>query len=195
MKGLLRKDGYILIQHMRLFMVGILVLCVVNEQLATFAIFYAAMMPYSTLAYDEQSQWLRFAAMTPCRPLDIVLSKYLLGWLLMGGATGISLLMNALLGRLGRELSVGALFSSLAAGCICLAILLPIMFRFGVERARMGVILFFVVIFSLVGSVESISALPLPFPEFLPFLLPAAAVIISGISVFLSVKLYLRRAV
>lgn len=190
MKGLLRKDFYIMIQQMRIFLFAILLLCVVNEQLATFAILYAAMMPYSTLAYDEQSQWLRFAAMTPCRPLDIVLSKYLLGWLLMGGAAGISLLLNAMTGRLGTDISADALLSSLASGCICLAILLPVMFRFGVERARMGVILFFVVIFSVVGSVEKFSALPLPFPEHLPLLLAAAAVLLSAGSVFLSVKLF-----
>ena len=45
MKGLLLKDLYVLIRQMRLFMVAIFVLCVVNEQLATFGIMYAAMLP------------------------------------------------------------------------------------------------------------------------------------------------------
>ena len=190
MKGLLYKDFCILMRQMRIFMVAILLLCVVNEQLATFAILYAAMLPYSTLAYDEQSQWLRFAAMTPCRPLDIVLSKYLLGWLLMGGAAGISLLLNAVIGRLGTELSAAAVVSALAAGFICLSVMLPLMFRFGVERARMVVILLFVVIFSLVGSGEFFSSLALPVLENLPLLLMAAAVLISAGSVMLSVKLF-----
>lgn len=190
MKGLLYKDFCILMRQMRIFMFAILLLCVVNEQLVTFAILYAAMLPYSTLAYDEQSQWLRFAAMTPCRPLDIVLSKYLLGWLLMGCTAGISLLLNAMIGRLGTELSAAAVVSALAAGLICLAVMLPVMFRFGVERARMGVILIFVVIFSLVGSGEFFTASALPVLENLPLLLMAAAVLISAGSVMLSVKLF-----
>lgn len=190
MKGLLYKDFCILMRQMRIFMFAILLLCVVNEQLVTFAILYAAMLPYSTLAYDEQSQWLRFAAMTPCRPLDIVLSKYLLGWLLMGCTAGISLLLNAMIGRLGTELSAAAVISALAAGLICLAVMLPVMFRFGVERARMGVILIFVVIFSLVGSGEFFTASALPVLENLPLLLMAAAVLISAGSVMLSVKLF-----
>ena len=190
MKGLLYKDFCILMRQMRIFMFAILLLCVVNEQLVTFAILYAAMLPYSTLAYDEQSQWLRFAAMTPCRPLDIVLSKYLLGWLLMGCTAGISLLLNAMIGRLGTELSAAAVISALAAGLICLAVMLPVMFRFGVERARMGVILIFVVIFSLVGSGEFFTASALPVLENLPLLLMAAAALISAGSVMLSVKLF-----
>ena len=190
MKGLLYKDFCILMRQMRIVMFAILLLCVVNEQLVTFAILYAAMLPYSTLAYDEQSQWLRFAAMTPCRPLDIVLSKYLLGWLLMGCTAGISLLLNAMIGRLGTELSAAAVVSALAAGLICLAVMLPVMFRFGVERARMGVILIFVVIFSLVGSGEFFTASALPVLENLPLLLMAAAAVISAVSVVLSVKLF-----
>ena len=190
MKGLLYKDFCILMRQMRIFMFAILLLCVVNEQLVTFAILYAAMLPYSTLAYDEQSQWLRFAAMTPCRPLDIVLSKYLLGWLLMGCTAAISLLLNAMIGRLGTELSAAAVISALAAGLICLAVMLPVMFRFGVERARMGVILIFVVIFSLVGSGEFFTASALPVLENLPLLLMAAAALISAGSVVLSVKLF-----
>ena len=194
MKGLLYKDFCILIRQMRIFMFAILLLCVVNEQLATFAILYAAMLPYSTLAYDEQSQWFRFVSMTPCRPLDVVLSKYILGWTLMAVTAAISLLLNAMVGRLGTELSAAAIVSALAAGFICLAVMLPLMFRFGVERARMGVILIFVVLFSALGSGEFFASSALPVLENLPLLLTAAAAVISAVSVLLSVKLFRERA-
>ena len=195
MKGLLYKDFCILMRQMRIFMFAILLLCVVNEQLVTFAILYAAMLPYSTLAYDEQSQWLRFAAMTPCRPLDIVLSKYLIGWLLMGSFAAFSLVMNAILGRLGSDLHISAIISALSLACICLAILLPVMFRFGVEKGRMSIILVFVVIFTFIGSSSEFNVTALPVMRALPALLAAAAVVINAVSIPLATRLYAKRGV
>lgn len=193
MKGLLLKDLYVLLRQMRLFMGAILVLCVVNEQLATFGIMYAAMLPYTALAYDEHCRWHQLAAMLPCRPRDIVLSKYVIGWLLMGCFAAFSLAMNALLGRLGSELHISAVISALSLACICLAILLPIMFRFGVEKGRMSIILIFVVIFTFIGSSSQFNVTALPVMRALPALLAAAAIVISAVSVPLATKLYLQR--
>ena len=193
MKGLLRKDLYVLTRQMRLFMGAILLLCVVNEQLATFAIMYAAMLPYSALAYDEHCRWHQLAAMMPCRPRDIVLSKYILGWLLMGGFAAFSLVMNAMLGRLGSELHISAVISALSLACICLALLLPVMFRFGVEKGRMAIVLFFVAVFTFIGSSSEFNLTALPLMRALPALLAAAAVVISAASVPLATKLYLRK--
>ena len=191
MKGLLLKDLYVLTRQMRLFMGAILLLCVVNEQLATFAILYAAMLPYTALAYDEHCRWNQLAAMTPCRPRDIVLSKYILGWLLMAGFAAFSLAMNGLLGRLGSELHFSVVLSALSLACICLAVLLPVMFRFGVEKGRMTIILVFVAIFTFIGSSSEFHVMALPALKALPALLAAAAVVISAVSVPLATKLYL----
>lgn len=193
MKGLILKDIYVLLRQAKILLLAIPLLCVVNEQLAAFSMLYAAMLPYTALAYDDQSRWHQFAMMTPCRPLEIILSKYLLGWLLMAAAAAFSLLMNGLLGRLGTELRVSTVLSGLAAGCICIAVLLPIMFRYGVEKGRMLFILMFAVIFGLIGSSSAFDTLALPVLESLPVILAAAAVIISAVSVPLAVKLYAKR--
>ena len=195
MKGLLLKDLYVLTRQMRLFMAAILLLCVVNEQLATFAIMYAAMLPYTALAYDEHCRWHQLAAMMPCRPRDIVLSKYLIGWLLMGSFAAFSLVMNAILGRLGSDLHISAIISALSLACICLAILLPVMFRFGVEKGRMSMILIFVMIFTFIGSSSEFSVTALPMMRALHGLLAAAAVVISAVSVPLATRFYLKREV
>ena len=195
MKGLLLKDLYVLIRQMRLFMVAIFVLCVVNEQLATFGIMYAAMLPYTALAYDEHCRWHQLAAMMPLRPREIVLSKYLIGWLLMGSFAAFSLVMNAILGRLGSDLHISAIISALSLACICLAILLPVMFRFGVEKGRMSMILFFVVIFTLIGSSPEFNVTALPVMKALPALLVAAAVVINAVSIPLATRLYTKRDV
>lgn len=193
MKGLLLKDLYVLTRQMRLFMGAILILCVVNEQLATFGIMYAAMLPYTALAYDEHCRWHQLAAMMPCRPREIVLSKYLIGWLLMSCFAAFSLVMNAILGRLGSDLHISAIISALSLACICLAILLPVMFRFGVEKGRMSMILFFVVVFTFIGSSSEFNVTALPVMKALPALLAAAAVVINAVSIPLATRLYTKR--
>ena len=51
-------------------------------------VIYGSMIPYSAMAYDQQSRWNTFARMLPYREKDIVLSRYVLGWLCtaVGGA-------------------------------------------------------------------------------------------------------------
>mgnify|MGYP000464773336 CR=1 FL=1 len=45
---------------------------------AIFAVTYAAMLPYSCVAYDERSKWDQLAAMMPYSNRDLVLSRYIL---------------------------------------------------------------------------------------------------------------------
>ncbi len=44
--------------------------------LNVFAMIYGSMIPYSAMAYDQQSRWNTFARMLPYREKDIVLSRY-----------------------------------------------------------------------------------------------------------------------
>ena len=81
MKGLLWKDFYLINRQMRFFFLIILVFAVVpNYYIQLFAITYAGLLPYSTIAHDEQSHWDVLAGMMPYSVRDLVLSKYLLGW-------------------------------------------------------------------------------------------------------------------
>ena len=87
MKALLVKDIYSIWKQLRLMLLILVVFAVMpDDYMNVLALTIAAMMPYTAAAYDERSRWNLMAAMMPYTPLDMVLSKYVLGWLMIGGA-------------------------------------------------------------------------------------------------------------
>ena len=89
MKALLLKDYYTLGKSLRSLALIVLLWSVIPMAfLNVFAMIYGSMIPYSAMAYDQQSRWNTFARMLPYREKDIVLSRYVLGWLCtaVGGA-------------------------------------------------------------------------------------------------------------
>ena len=82
MSALLLKDYYVIFRQMKIFLLLILVFsCIPGTFYSTFAVVYASMLPYTALAYDERSKWDQLAAMMPYSARDVVLSKYLFGWI------------------------------------------------------------------------------------------------------------------
>ena len=114
---------------------------------------YAAMMPISALAYDENCKWDQLAAMMPYSVRDIVLSKYLLGYICLlatGALSAGSLYVTA--AAKGTAVSGEDIAQIAVMACFALmflAVNLPCMFRLGVEKGRLlfmamiGVIVFF----------------------------------------------------
>jgi ABC-2 type transport system permease protein len=198
MKGLLLKDLYVLIKQMRVFLVIVIVFAVIpGSNMTIFATIYASMMPYTALAYDERSHWDQLACMMPYSMRDLVLSKYLLGWMFVG-ATAVVSLLASLVERPFVEQPVAPVEVALAVclGIIAIALTLPCMFRFGVEKGRMFFIIFMVVIACgsaglLSGILESsASATLIPL---LTLALPVAAVILTLVSIPLSIRLFRAR--
>ena len=93
MKALLWKDICLLRRQLRLFIFAMLVFAAIpNSYIQLFAVAYASMLPYNTIALDEQSHWDQLAAMMPYSDRDVVLSKYLVGW---GGCLAVGALALA----------------------------------------------------------------------------------------------------
>lgn len=203
MKALMLKDTYVLWKQARFFLVLILVFALLPSSFnSTFAVVYAAMLPYTAMAYDERSRWDQLAMMMPYADRDIVLSKYVLGWLLSLGAAALTLLCQTVLFTIRRS-TFPAPSAAVAALAFCasvciLAISLPLMFRFGVERGRM---VMFLVIFLTCGTAGALGALVeaaensgLFFPAFVVGALPIAAAVLTAVSVPLSMRAYRRRS-
>lgn len=89
MSALLLKDYYVIFRQMKIFLLLILVFsCIPGTFYSTFAVVYASMLPYTALAYDERSRWDQMAAMMPYSARDVVLSKYLFGWIAVAVSGG-----------------------------------------------------------------------------------------------------------
>ena len=192
MKALLLKDFYVIWKQMRIFLVVVLLMALINTFNCVFIVVWCSMLPYTAMAYDERSHWNQLAAMMPFSKRDVVLSKYVLGWLCMVVMGLICLVMQTVVGRfLSWETTGGGiLLVSLCLGAISLAVTLPAILRFGVERGRM---VFMVVIFGVAaaaGILLDASDLHFSLPLPLEALLPVAAVIATAVSIPLSMKLY-----
>lgn len=191
MKALLLKDVYVIWKQMRLFLLVVLVMCVVNTTFnSIFLIVWCSMLPYTAMAYDERSHWNQLAAMMPYSRRDVVLSKYVLGWLCMAAASILCLAARVVLGHfLENEVDTSIVLTSLCLGVISLDITLPAVMRFGVERGRM---IFMVVIFgAALGAGVALDSVDIPsVPLPVMALLPLAAVVLTAVSIPLSMKLY-----
>lgn len=202
MKALILKDFYVLWKQLKLFLLIVVVMSAIPSSFNNvFAVIYAAMMPYSVMAYDERSKWNQLAAMMPYSTRDLVLSKYVFGWMCVTAAAVLSLVIQGLFHLLGvfpsRGVSYAMPFLALCSAVCILAVILPLLFRFSVEKARA---LMFFVVFLVCGSAGAVGSIviadgdggiSLGGPTLAA--MPLLAVVLSAVSVFLSIHLYPRR--
>ena len=206
MRALLMKDCFVLWKQLRLYVVLMLIFTVFNGAFGNvFIVIWAAMLPYTAMAYDERSKWDQMAAMMPYSIRDIVLSKYLLGWVCSVAAGLCSMALQFVLTVLDvptAALDPVANLIGLCGSMCVLAVTLPMMFRFGVERGRLAM---FLLIFLLCGGAGALGTITLavdhtasgingPFAFFM-LILPAAALVLTAISIPLSVRMYQKKTI
>ena len=197
MSALILKDYYVIFRQMRIFLLLVLVFsCIPGAFYSTFAVVYASMLPYTALAYDERSHWDQMAAMMPYSDRDLVLSKYVFGWLSTAAAAAASFVLQTVLvavwpGAEGPSVPV-ILLSVCVAVCI-LDITLPMMFRFGVEKARLAMFLIIFLVCASAGAISVIDQSGGPDFGFQMWAPPVVAVVMTAVSVPLSIRFYSRR--
>lgn len=167
MKALLYKDFCVLKKVLRLYLLFFVLyglMAVFNEDsgfLAGVLLVMAGMLPLTALASDEQGNFGRFGQVLPVSLRAMVGEKYLLGLISMAAGGGVSLLLLMVIELLhgggftgemlaAQLLTVGVLV--LACG-VLLAVMLPLGFWLGVEKARLAVVGGAVVLILLVGFV------------------------------------------
>lgn len=141
MKGLLIKDYYTLLKQMKLYLLCIVVLSFFQSMsLSGLAVVYAAMLPITALAYDERSKWDNLAATMPYSSADLVLSKYLLGYLSVAISCVLIFAVEFVTSQYKQiPFTAEQEITILLVGCVgaaLLAINLPFMFWLGVEKGR-----------------------------------------------------------
>ena len=197
MSALILKDYYVIFRQMRIFLLLVLVFsCIPGAFYSTFAVVYASMLPYTALAYDERSHWDQMAAMMPYSDRDLVLSKYVFGWLSTVAAAAATFVLQTVLAAVwpGAEgPSVPVILLSVCVAVCILDITLPMMFRFGVEKARLAMFLIIFLVCAGAGAISVIDQSGGPDFGFQMWAPPAVAVVMTAVSVPLSVRFYGRR--
>ena len=155
MKGLLLKDGYQTVSQMKTMYLTVAVVLVVwmfsTSDSYAFPISYAAIflgvLPVNLLGYDQNSGWVEYSLTLPVSKKVLVAEKYLVGLLCAAASVVISGLFAVILSlRKGAALDGTALFfvgNGVNTILLMNGISLPLMYRFGAEKARMIYILTF----------------------------------------------------
>lgn len=200
MKGLLIKDWKTLVKQTKVMLaITSLLACVPSTYMSAFALFYAAMLPVTALAYDERAKWDELAAMMPYTAKAIVGSKYVLGLMLVLPVLALSILSRLLVHStpIVSEDTMSLLITA-CLSLILMAIDLPFMFRFGVEKGRL-IYIVLTCVFVITGVTyadklaDMVSGFETVMVTTVPLLLLAAAVIALLLSYVISVRVYRAR--
>lgn len=199
MKGLIIKDLINLRSQGKIFALVILFWFVIalatkdGAFMGSMMMLIAVMMPISTIAFDERTKWDSFALTMPVSRRDIVAGKYVCTLIILTAAFVISLIGSAI-----QMISLsGAILTTLnflAVGIVINDIMLPLMFKFGVEKGR---IVFIAVVLlgaatatvavnndGLIGMIGAMSTMALS------AVFMAAAAVCTFISFRLSISIY-----
>ena len=200
MKGLLIKDWKTLVKQTKVMLVIVVVFaCIPGTYMAAFALFYAAMLPITALAYDERAKWNELAAMMPYTAKAIVGSKYVLGLTLVLPVLALSMLSRLLVHStpIVSEDTMSLLITA-ELSLILMSIALPFMFHFGVEKGRLIYIVltcaFVITVITYADKLaDMVYGIETAMVTTVPLLLLAAAMIALFLSYLISVRVYRAR--
>lgn len=97
------------------------------------------MLPVGAFSYDDQAKWDRYALALPLGRRRVVGSRYLFTLLVALGSVALSAVMGVVSSVITGESfveCVASSFGSLGAGLVIVAVLLPLCYKLGPERAR-----------------------------------------------------------
>ena len=160
-------------------------------------------MIVSTFSYDDLNKWDSYVLTMPINRNDIVLSKYLTMLIFSFIGVLVSLIVSVTIGYfkntliLNETLLINALILSIS---VCFgSLILPLIYKFGTERARLLMILCFLVptlaLLVFKSILENISS-PISIEILLNTLvysLPFVAILLFVISYFISSKIYSKK--
>ncbi len=207
MLGFIKKDLLMLKGNLKTFIL-LLIFYVLLAYLGEFDIsflppFFSVMMMLSTFSYDNYNNFDAYAISFPNGKRNIILSKYLASLILTFGTTILVLILAILISYLKGNISnLGetslTMLVEFLATVIILSIMYPIIFKFGIEKARL-------VIFILVFGIGILGGFLLKFINFdflnsLSFLanywfitILIITILVLIISYILSRKIYLKK--
>lgn len=202
MIGLIIKDVLNLRKHTKAYLIILIfyfAIGIANEDfsmVSSMIALIAAMMPITAMSYDERSKWDRYALTMPLSRGSIVVSKYLLGLIFLITAFIITMLFNLLFSKIQLTENILTNLITFSAGIIIMSVIFPILFKFGIEKGR---ILMMLVLFAPTGIILLLTKFGFEIPiadeetikpllYFLPVIATALYVISYSISLFIYKK-------
>lgn len=205
MHGLIQKDLYSLrgsLKSILLIMVLFGILFIPQAGGISFIAVTVFIMPslvISTISMDDFVKWDKYALTLPLSRKDIVKSKYELLLLLSIIGAIIGLAVTAVYNLVVNQASVEDILMMgvmmVAISIALLGIVMPVIYKFGVEKARiLMMVCIFLPIILILGLVYAAENLGVSLPEVSSLLLIVMTLIISAavflLSYFVSLRIY-----
>lgn len=151
MKGLLRKDIYMLAKYNRLFLLAVLAMAVASAVTAdsfftVYVCVLAGVLPITALAYDDREKWCTYCETMPVTRAQFVAEKYILALIIMAVVTALLGAGRLISGRSAALAPVLLPVILLVPSTVCL----PLFFRLGAERGRAAYMI--VIVLACVGA-------------------------------------------
>ena len=113
-------------------------------------VFFSVALPVSALAYDEKDNWDKFALASGVTRVQLALSRYLLGLIVFLPLWAIAFALIAA-GGMWEEQNLSVILSYGGVGLLVLDVMLPVLFRVGVEKGRLIYIIMILAVVALGG--------------------------------------------
>ena len=201
MIGLLIKDIYNIRKQALWYLATIIIFAFLSIVLknggfiAGIGMVTAVNVPLTAIAYEEREGWQKFIVASGTKISHIVIEKYIMG-LVFSFISTIALLIYFLM----TEVAINSWLEFTISVCmqlLALSIAMPITFKFGVEKSRsylmvavFAIMVIFVALMTLFGKVLNTIVINV---ALISSLLIIMAIIILGVSYYISIKIYKKK--
>lgn len=207
MLGLIKKDLLMIkgnLRHVLLFLIVFIIISLQENNIIVIVPVFVSMMIFiTTFSYDEYNKWEAYAITLPILRKNIVKSKYIASIILWLIALLVTAVIVVVMGLFEQNLNYSEMFSMIL-GCIFAIVLLeafmfPLIFKFGVEKGRIGVFVGVFVIAALLGFVftgidlENATGMINFFNKYYYLILPLVSIVVLIISYLISKRIYLKK--
>ncbi len=209
MMGLVKKDFYLAAGLARSYLIVAAIFLVLSlagiyefSFLSSFMSLLCIMLPVNVFSYDEQAKWDKYAAALPGGRRAVVQARYVFtlivsaGAVVLGGAVGAAAcLLDPTTGETLWEMVLSTAAGG-SVGILLNAVMLPLMFKFGVQKGRLYLALVLAILFgAFLGGVAALaSAVQEPSVLILPLAaIPAAGLLALVPSYFLSLRIFRKK--
>lgn len=207
MLGLIKKDLLIIKNNIKFAIIFIAVFAFFSEQsseiLYFVPIFLSTMLFISTFSYDEYNKWDAYACTLPQGKTSVVKAKYLSSLLLTLIAILVTIILGFIIGRINENFDANEMLSIISGAVFAIALLqsviFPLMYKFGVEKGRIGIFLGAFGISGLIGVLFKYLNIKIPnniiqiFNDYWFIILPVIIISMLLISYNISKKIYLKK--
>jgi len=210
MKGLILKDLYNLKNNGKSIIFVLVVFSFVSFSqnnigfLIGYTILLGSMLVINTMSYDNMAKWDKYALTMPVTRRDVVFSKYLVSIIVTFIGAAIAIVLCFAQGIYKHNLDALEILAVtgavVAAGFLFISIMLPFIYKFGIEKSRILIFLVFLVPAGIVVIGKSkftklqFSPLAVQYMhiilQYLPIILLLITILVMVVSYSISVKVY-----